>query len=299
MTPTLVSRAGWVIAGVLALFVAGALSGVVTGGPLDPPGTPPQSTLPQVEPRIPIDQINFNITESGSYFLTKDLIATAPGQNGIIVNASNATIDLNGFTLQGYDTTGDGITVPAVVGHVVVRNGTVTDFAEGINLANASNARVSDVYVTRHGGANVGIRVGGASVVEDCTVIASGVSGSGVVLGHGSTLRRCLIQGHNGNGVTALTESLVEDNLIIENAAPAGYAGINVAGSRVTIRNNKLSNSNNHDILVNASFIRVVILGNVISDCTAIVIGAGAQAVKPLNGEANSNVSHDVGYGCP
>lgn len=33
-------RAGWMLAGVLALYVLSALAGVVSGGPLDPPGPP-------------------------------------------------------------------------------------------------------------------------------------------------------------------------------------------------------------------------------------------------------------------
>ena len=37
---SLFPKAGWMIAGVLALYVLSALAGVVTGGPLDPPGAP-------------------------------------------------------------------------------------------------------------------------------------------------------------------------------------------------------------------------------------------------------------------
>lgn len=37
---SLFPKAGWMIAGVLALYVLSALAGAVTGGPLDPPGAP-------------------------------------------------------------------------------------------------------------------------------------------------------------------------------------------------------------------------------------------------------------------
>jgi hypothetical protein len=37
---SLLPKAGWMLAGVLALYVLSALAGVVTGGPLDPPGAP-------------------------------------------------------------------------------------------------------------------------------------------------------------------------------------------------------------------------------------------------------------------
>ncbi len=37
---SLFPKAGWMLSGVLALYVLAALAGVVTGGPLDPPGAP-------------------------------------------------------------------------------------------------------------------------------------------------------------------------------------------------------------------------------------------------------------------
>jgi hypothetical protein len=37
---TIFPKAGWMLAGVLALYVLSALAGAVTGGPLDPPGAP-------------------------------------------------------------------------------------------------------------------------------------------------------------------------------------------------------------------------------------------------------------------
>ena len=37
---SILPKAGWMLAGVLALYVLSALAGVVTGGPLDPPGAP-------------------------------------------------------------------------------------------------------------------------------------------------------------------------------------------------------------------------------------------------------------------
>ena len=46
----MMSRAGWIVAGALALLVVAALAGVVTGGPLDPPGAPAPTgkTLDQI-----------------------------------------------------------------------------------------------------------------------------------------------------------------------------------------------------------------------------------------------------------
>ncbi len=88
---TIINRAGWLVAGVLALFVVAAMTGVVSGGPLDPSG-PPSSTLPQVEPRSPIPPVGWNgafpivISQPGSYFLTRSLNDGSTGTDGIRSN---------------------------------------------------------------------------------------------------------------------------------------------------------------------------------------------------------------------
>jgi hypothetical protein len=46
--------------------------------------------------RIPISELPYTISEPGSYYVTGDLTTTS---DGIIVNADNVTIDLNGFCL--------------------------------------------------------------------------------------------------------------------------------------------------------------------------------------------------------
>src|SRR5438876_2996841 len=122
------NRLGWGLAGALALLVVASLAGVVHGGPLDPPG-PPASTLPQVEPRIPISIVPFTINSSGSYFMTKNL--TNNSGDGIIVLADDVTIDLNGFTLAGVPGAYSGISeggTPTPRKHWTIRNGTIRGF---------------------------------------------------------------------------------------------------------------------------------------------------------------------------
>src|SRR5262245_28247040 len=91
----------------LALIAAAAglaVIGIVAhGGPLPPPVGPVDhvyKTLQEVEPRTAISSLPYTINTPGSYYLTKDLTGLA-AQNGIMINSSNVTLDLRGFSLVG------------------------------------------------------------------------------------------------------------------------------------------------------------------------------------------------------
>ena len=65
--------------------------------------------------------------------------------SGLVVGADNLTIDLNGYAIKGLaDGTGVGIDVTGRTG-VTVKNGNVTDFAEGVKLFNTSNSTVENL----------------------------------------------------------------------------------------------------------------------------------------------------------
>ena len=104
-------------------------------GDLDPPSGQPQptmKTLQQVEPRIPISSIPIHITESGSYYLTQNLVLLEEDDTyGIAIEADNVTLDLKGFTLTGG---GDGtIGMPVKNGQrITVRNGCLRNWGQAM-----------------------------------------------------------------------------------------------------------------------------------------------------------------------
>ena len=83
----------WVISGGLVLLMG--LTVAVRAGslePLGPPG-PTMKTLDEVEPRIPISSGPYTISQSGSYYLTKNLTGK------ITIIADNVTLDLMGYMI--------------------------------------------------------------------------------------------------------------------------------------------------------------------------------------------------------
>jgi parallel beta-helix repeat protein len=93
------------------------------------------------------DVVTTNVT------LTKSLKNCA---SGLVVGADNVTIDLNGRSIRGLgDGTGVGIDVTGRTG-VTVKNGTISDFAEGVKLFNTSNSTVERLVIRR---AVTGIRL--------------------------------------------------------------------------------------------------------------------------------------------
>src|ERR1043165_8971046 len=86
------------------------------------------------EPRYPIFDYQTNLTLSGSYYLTTNLVSGTNTNDGINIrtNISNITIDLNGFSI--INTNGAGSASPVGVRisegtNIVIRNAQIIGFA--------------------------------------------------------------------------------------------------------------------------------------------------------------------------
>lgn len=218
-----------------ALLVA-ALPTILCGqGPLTPPGAPAPTmkTLDQIEARTPISSLPFDISVSGSYYLTKNLTG-AVGNNGITVTANDVTIDLNGFALRGVAGSLYGIAVGNIK-NLSVRNGTVRDWGNsGIAASTGDGARFKALTVTNNCGAGnsdngfAGMEIGTNGSVSDC-VVSNNLRGAGIHTGTNAVVSDCVANNNAGGfGISTGANSVVS-KCIANNNSGNPSSGISVA----------------------------------------------------------------------
>ena len=248
----------------MTLIVALVLipAGLMSAGELEPPSAlaPTMKTLSQVEPRIPINDATtpgtagstYEISASGSYYLTEDVVGEA-GKFGLIIHVPNVSIDLNGFSLVGgpgmTSNSEPGIFVEASATAVVIHNGTIARWSDGI-VSDAASLTVHDVQCVENG--NDGLRAGPFSEVRgghfrgnigDGVELGSnsrvvGVRASennyGIVVGGGSLIRDCIAEGNTNHGIRVIGPGSRVESCVATN----NNNGISIDADRCTVVNN-------------------------------------------------------------
>ena len=168
----------------------------VAQGPLEPAGSPAPTmkSLDQIEPRTPIHELPFMITESGSYVVTGNL---ASASHGILVAASGVTIDLNGHTLSGSGSDAGILTDTNAM--LVVRNGTIEGFAIGIGSLNSNYGRYERL------------------TVRDNLAYGIVINSSAGRQSYGNVIRDVSVIGHNevGISIAAKSEGVTRGNMVL------------------------------------------------------------------------------------
>jgi hypothetical protein len=230
----------------LALLMLGAILGVlaarIEGGPLDPSGSPSIPTDSVQLPGRPITGPTL-IDERGHYYLTRN-INSGLAAPIIVIAQNNVTLDLNGFTLGGGDISNStGIYIQSSLPefeNIVIRNGTVRDFRNGIDAAAGVRVRLEDVHVISN---HRGVQLGTQSSMSECTVAMN--SEHGIVLLAGtfaSTIENCHIGPNAANGVNVGgSDVLITDSYITGNQ---GGLDVNLLGHRNVIRDSYLGEIN-------------------------------------------------------
>jgi len=104
-----------------------------------------------------ITSVPYHITESGMYYLSRNLTSVSTTASAIWVDADNVTLDLMGFTVSGPGKTGNsavGINIYLHSG-VEVRNGCITLFGgDGVHCTGI-NCRIIGLRVINVGAAGI------------------------------------------------------------------------------------------------------------------------------------------------
>jgi hypothetical protein len=261
----------------LVLLVLGAMVALLAtraeGGPLDPTAAP-NSTDGVLRPGTPITGPT-TIDAGGYFYLTRN-INSGVGAPIIIIDASNVTLDLNGFGVRGgNDTIGSiGIYIqPSLPEHtnIEIRNGIVRDFHVGISADDGMFVRIKDVHVF----SNIrGIELGTQSLLEGCSSMANSEAGVYVPTAEFSnTIRQCQVIGNSGHGIDFDGDrNVVTDSYVLSNQ---GGFDLDFGGNKNVVRDSYIG-----EVFLDGD--RNMVLDNACITATALNSGVG-NVVTPAD----------------
>ncbi|MBI4661379.1 MAG: right-handed parallel beta-helix repeat-containing protein [Verrucomicrobia bacterium] len=212
-------------------------------------------TLAQIEPRAPISTLPFSVTVPGSYYLTTNLTG-ARGTNGVVIQADDVTVDLNGFSLIGSPGALNGITVSDARRNVRISNGSIRNWTVGIEATNSAQSSLELLVVSENLGHGIllgpnsvvmkctsysnqgdGINADREATVKDCT--ARGNFLNGIKLGTGSEVRACLASFNSEHGIAVEKYCVVSDCTVLSNTRVGLAAGEGCQISAVSASHNR------------------------------------------------------------
>lgn len=238
---------------VRVVIIGTALVWAVTGGKLGHAG----------DGIKPVDHCQtIEVGDRSTFVVVKNLFST--GGDCLIINSSDVTLDLSGFTISGAGT-GKGITSSASVHNVTVRNGTVRAFAVGVSLGGHGNVveevRIADNTDTGlflgaggraqnlviQGNFHIGALLSTACSFTTSMVRANGnsVESSGLAAGPGSTITGNTIWANIGTGLSASSGSTIIGNTVLDTTG----VGMSVTCPANVLQNSATTNSSGNLVL--------------------------------------------------
>jgi len=180
------------------------------------------------------------ISQSGSYRLSGNL--TTVNMGAIVIETSNVTLDLNGFTIScGQCTSHTGITATGT--GATIRNGTVTGFggSSGMGIlfwgSGVIRAKVDHVAVTQNG--SYGIYATGSAEVMVTNSDVSGNASVGISCPSGTLMVIDSKVSDNGLDGIEINAGMVTSSSIVGNGnSGSGLRGGIIVGTTASITNN-------------------------------------------------------------
>ncbi len=238
-------------------------------------------------------QPGHEITAPGTYVLARAVVFCT-SDPVIRITASNVTVDLNGFLVDGVDDTDIGIALGTSTTGVVVRNGTLSDFSVAVALAGTGNVATrltlqsNDFGISTFGGEESVISSNTVVGNDDIGIeISSGTDGYRV---KGNTVAR---NANRGIQAASGSDGLFADNLVAANGAD-GIAVVQSGNNNAWIGNRIIGNGgdgiHSEPANISASSIRSnVVTGN---DGDGIDAGSSGSIVRNrVTGNGNRGIA--------
>jgi hypothetical protein len=227
---------------VAALALAGGACFLAFAGPLDPPAgpvAPSYKTLSQIEPRVDANTlpsshvVRIIISQPGSYYLSAN-VTGASGIDGIVIQADNVTLDLNGFSVIGAPGSGYGISVPGTHSNITIRNGVVRGWAgDGFNAADDQNVRLESVTFSNN--TVSGAVTGRNAIVDSC--IAASNSLDGFQVGEGGVIRKSTASANLRIGISVDGGPLLGAGAYVQGCTANHNGSTGINASRAAVEN--------------------------------------------------------------
>jgi len=219
--------------------------------------------------------------------------------DGLVVTASNITIDLNGHEIDGTNHSGKyGVNDVGGFDHVTVKNGYIRNFVVGVRCEGADHALLQGLTVS--GGTGEGLQVLNGSTYDTIKGnFVTGIKNSGIRTDHVSNVlvTKNVSSGNNFVGIldTSSTNDVISSNQVSGN----NWDGIGTWSSTGTRIINNRSISNEAAGVSDVSSTSVVITGNRLTSNTGYGIYLGPAYEATVRGNnASSNGFSGIGiYG--
>ena len=254
------------------------------------------------EGRIPIYRATV-VTETGSYFLSRDVPATS---DAVRIEADRVTLDLGGHTIE-MGATGSAVVVGSAVKDVTIKNGTIHGGTHGIvfsSIGSRARLRIENVRIV--GPSGYGIYVGGAESLE---VRGTQIVDAGLDAIYADGVSSCMSgkfvdnviasPGRAGLFLRGLRAGELRGNSVSE---PAD-AGIELAGDASwSCGTNRIEGNTIHGsggassvgIEIGAGVAHNVLTGNVVTGCTLQGITVGSNGNRVAENETNGNAQEGI-----
>lgn len=169
--------------------------------------------------------------DQSSYVLVQSI--QAKQFDCLVIESNNITIDMNGFSIEGFGS-GTGILARVPVEGIKVRNGFVRHFAVGISLGGTGNV-VENMHVTNN--TDTGMVLGASNLVDHVVVQAN--SKNGIIMNAAATVKNASLRANGNNpssvGLSVGPGSTVTGNTIWTSVGTGLFAslGSTVIGNTV------------------------------------------------------------------